>query len=260
MILMRCFLISSLLLLNVTVAFADRKISDAARKELVRGEDKFRQQDFAAAIEAFDAGYAIDPQPIFLYDKAQAQRLSGDCKSAIETYRAFLATVPPAREASRARQNIAKCEALLPPPPPPRVEPPPPVVVDSEPSPIEQLDVPIGPGTPPAQAIHRERDAWWSDGVGITLVTTGMVGLGLGTGFAITARSAAADTKDAPNLDGWSASNRRWERDRLIAAVSIGSGAALFVTGLLRLSLRDRSVSLTPASGDGAVLSLGGSW
>ena len=109
---MRCFLISTLLLCASTqIARADRKIGGAALVELERGEAHFRDKDYAAAIDAFDAGYAIDPQPIFLYDKAQAQRLAGDCRSAIVTYNEFLDTGPPATEAARARKNLASCEA-----------------------------------------------------------------------------------------------------------------------------------------------------
>jgi hypothetical protein len=258
MISMRCLLISSLLLIRSAPAFAERKISERARVELVRGEENFRQRDYAAAITAFDAGYAIDPQPIFLYDKAQAQRLAGDCKSAIDTYRAFLATQPPHNEATRAQKNIDNCEATL--PPPPRVDPPPvPAVVDAEPAPFETVVEPVQSEVPP-QSVHRTRDAWWSDGIGITLVTTGVIGLGLGTGFAVAARAAADETELTTNIDNWSATNRRWERDKLIATIAVGSGAVLVATGLLRLTLRDRSVAITPTSGDGALVSVGGNW
>jgi hypothetical protein len=250
---MRCFLISSLLVITFTrVGFADRKISDAANVELMRGEEKFRQKDYAAAIAAFDAGYAIDPQPIFLYDKAQAQRLSGDCRTALATYKAFLATEPPHSEASRARKNVEQCEAMLPPPP---HEPEP--VVDSEPSPIEDV---APPSRAPAASIREQQRGWWTDGVGVSLVTAGAISIGTGLGFAVAARSAAADATLATNVNEWHDANQRWERDRIIAGVALGSGAALLVGGVLRLSLHDRGVAITPASGNGAVVSIGGAW
>jgi tetratricopeptide (TPR) repeat protein len=250
MISMRCFLISSLLLVaSAHAAFADRKINDAAKAELERGEERFRQKDYAGAIAAFDAGYAIDPQPIFLYDKAQAQRLAGDCKAAIDTYLQFLATEPPEKEEIRARKNISGCEATL----ELAVEPEP--VVDREPAPIETKAA-----EPIAAVVRREQRAWWSDGIGMTLVTTGVIGLGVGAGFAVAAQSAADDTAGAFNTIEWSEAHDRWNRNRLIAGVALGAGGALLVTGVLRLSLRDRTVAITPTSSDGAMLSLGGAW
>jgi tetratricopeptide (TPR) repeat protein len=248
MIWMRCFLISALLLVSANAANADRKISDAAKLELERGEARYRQKDYAGAITAFDAGYALDPQPIFLYDKAQAQRLAGDCTSAIETYQAFLATKPPEQEAVRARKNIASCEATLPPP----VEQEP--AVASEPAPVQAQPEPI------AAVVQREQRAWWSDGVGMTLVTTGVIGLGVGAGFAVAASSAAHDTANAFDTGEWSDAHDRWSRNRLVAGIALGAGATLLVTGVLRLSLRDRGVAVTPAGNDGAMVSFGGAW
>lgn len=249
---MRCFLISSLLLVAAaTNVRADRKISDAAKLELERGEQRFRDKDYPGAIAAFDAGYALDPQPIFLYDKAQAQRLSGDCASAIESYNAFLATDPPANEATRAKKNIASCEASLPLP----VEEPAAPVEHREPAPIEDAA-----SAPVPIAIEREQRAWWSDTLGVTLLTSGVVGLGVGVGFAVSARTAAYDTSQAGDTDTWSDARDRWQRDRIIAGVALGAGTVLVVSGVLRLSLRDRSVAVTPASSGGAMVSVGGAW
>lgn len=248
---MRCFLISSLLLASAaSAAFADRKLSDAATAELERGEASFRAKDYTAAIEAFDTGYAIDPQPIFLYDKAQAQRLAGDCKSAIETYKKFLATEPPANEAARAKKNIDNCQATLPAPEehatPPAPEPP-----------AAEPEAPEQPLPPPSRT---ETARWWRDGIGMTLLTTGVIGIGIGTGFAVAARSAASDTALATNVDDWSAARDRWDRDRLVAGVALGAGATFVVLGVLRLSLHDHTVAVAPARGNGAVVTLGGAW
>jgi tetratricopeptide (TPR) repeat protein len=231
------------------VALADRKISDAAKVQLERGEVLFRLKDYAGAIEAFEAGYVLDAQPIFLYDKAQAQRLSGNCRAAIETYKVFLATDPPANEATRARKNIANCEAQL----PPVVEPKP--ELDTELAPVEE-----DKREQPIASVQREDRAWWGDGIGMTLLTTGVISLGVGVGFAVSAQAAADDTNLAVDTTQWSAAYERWSRDRLIAGVALGAGATLVVSGVLRLSLRDRSVAVTPTGSHGAMVSLGGAW
>jgi hypothetical protein len=256
---MRCFLISSLVIAICSrSAYADRKINPAATVELERGEAKFRDKDYAGAIAAFEAGYAIDPQPIFLYDKAQALRLSGDCHAAIEVYKAFIASQPAPDEATRAKKNIENCEATLPPPPPPRAAPPRPApapAVDTEAAPL-----PAGPPKREPELAIAERSGWWSDGLGITLVTTGVIGVGVGCGFAIAARSAAVETALATNVNEWASANHNWERDRLIAGVALGTGAAVLAAGVLRLSFRDRGVGVSPATGNGAVVSIGGGW
>ncbi|HEX5062714.1 MAG TPA: hypothetical protein VFV99_25250 [Kofleriaceae bacterium] len=251
---MRCFLISVLLVAGATgTAIADRKLSDAANAELERGEASFRAKDYAAAIKAFDAGYAIDPQPIFLYDKAQAQRLAGDCKSAIDTYKQFLATEPPANEATRAKKNLENCQTTLPPPvevapAPAREEPQ--KAAEPEPEPARE----------PPPPSHTETSRWWRDSVGMSLLTTGVIGLGIGAGFAVAARAAASDTALATNVDQWTVARDRWERDRIVAGVALGAGATCVVLGVLRLSLHERSVTVTPARGNGAVVTLGGVW
>jgi hypothetical protein len=246
---MRCSIISCLLVVICTdVAVADRKISDAAKVQLERGEDRFRQKDYAGAIAAFDAGYALDPQPIFLYDKAQAQRLSGDCRAAIDSYKAFLATEPPANEATRAKKNIAGCEAQLPPPLEDEAD-------NNEAAPVEEPE-----RKEPIVSVRETQRAWWSDGIGMTLVTTGVVSLGVGVGFAVAAQQAADDTNLALDTEQWTEAHDRWARDRRIAAVALGAGTAFVITGALRLSLRDRRVTITPARGNGAMVLFGGAW
>jgi tetratricopeptide (TPR) repeat protein len=247
MISMRCCLVSWLVLVASTSAHADRTISPAATVELDRGEQLFRDGDYAGAIAAFDAGYALDPQPIFLYDKAQAQRLSGDCRSAIESYRAFLATEPPDREAQLAHKNIANCEAK-------RVMAPP--VVDERPVPE-----PTAAAFDPAPTVSAtEQRAWWHDRVGITLAATSTLALGLGLGFAIAARDAAQGTALALDVDEWSARRAAWRRHRIVAGVATGAGITLVTLAAIRFTVHHRSVRVAAAPGGGAMVAIGGPW
>src|SRR5215472_10162270 len=71
-----------------------------ARAHFERGSRYYDTQLYEEALAEFRAGYLIDPSPDFLYSIAQAERLRGNCKSAVEAYRAFLRTNPPAKEAS----------------------------------------------------------------------------------------------------------------------------------------------------------------
>jgi len=89
----------------------------AATQRLKRGLELFRSHDFVHAIEEFRAGYESDPRADFLFAIAQAQRLQGQCAEAARTYREFLLSDPPRRQALMARRLIERCEqATLSPP------------------------------------------------------------------------------------------------------------------------------------------------
>lgn len=74
------------------------------------GKRLFERKRYAEALEQLRLALSIAPRPEVLYSMAQAQRLLGDCTSAIETYRAFLAGQPDEPFAGYARLNIERCE------------------------------------------------------------------------------------------------------------------------------------------------------
>ncbi len=92
---------------------ADSRMLPEAKARLDRGVQLYTSQSYREAIEEFRAGYQIDPRPEFLYAMAQAQRLNGDCRSAVTAYKAFLRTRPSAKRAAAANQLIDDCTAAL---------------------------------------------------------------------------------------------------------------------------------------------------
>jgi hypothetical protein len=62
----------------------------SAKDHYDRGMIFYNVQDWPSAVRELRAAYEADPKPEYLYSLAQAQRLSGDCASAILTYRAFM--------------------------------------------------------------------------------------------------------------------------------------------------------------------------
>jgi tetratricopeptide (TPR) repeat protein len=66
-----------------------------ARALLDAGLGHYAAKDYEAAIAAFRRGYELDARAEFLFAWAQAERLSGDCASAIELYEMFIASGPP---------------------------------------------------------------------------------------------------------------------------------------------------------------------
>src|SRR5690349_14134644 len=71
-----------------------------------RGLEYYKLKEYEAAIQEFEAAYAIDARPEILFSMAQAERLSGDCESAVLLYHRFLDTNPPATHADAARTSL----------------------------------------------------------------------------------------------------------------------------------------------------------
>src|SRR5688572_3883005 len=91
-------------------AQATEAIDPQAQARFKRGLEYFKLREFEAALTEFEAAYAIDPRPEILFSMAQAERLSGDCASAVVLYRRFLIDDPPAVHAEAARTSLEKCE------------------------------------------------------------------------------------------------------------------------------------------------------
>jgi hypothetical protein len=106
--------------------------------EVERAYWNFECKHYSAAAEAFTDLYTHDPRAEFLFNAANARRLSGDCWTALALYKRFLDLGPPPDWVELAQHNVKRCqeqiaaarqEAAKVGPPPPRVpkdEAPPP--------------------------------------------------------------------------------------------------------------------------------------
>src|SRR6266540_6496126 len=98
--LVRRIVLSALLLLAYSLPAGaqetDTPIKPEAKARFGRGLDYYKMKEYEAAIAEFEAAYAIDPRNEILFAQAQAERLSGDCASAVVLYRHFLENNPPA--------------------------------------------------------------------------------------------------------------------------------------------------------------------
>jgi tetratricopeptide (TPR) repeat protein len=157
----------------------------ASERELDAGLADYGRADYASAITHFERAYALHPSPQYLYAWAQAARSMGDCATAIELYRRFIAAGATGASLQAARQNEARCadelaakadadarsDAASEPVPAPAPEPAPLVA-----------DVPSEP----------ERPRRSPDGLGIALVVTGGVALGAGSALLAVASARRA--------------------------------------------------------------------
>jgi hypothetical protein len=185
-----------------------------------RGLARFQAHDFAGATADFEAGYAIEPRPEFLFAEGQAKRLGGDCKAAVGLYQRFLDSGPPAVQVNATHIALGRCAQLL-------AEHPDVVVVTPPPKPL--------PPPPPPR--------WWLDPWAIGASAAGVVGLGLGVGFLIGSSAALTDANHATTIDDY---NRAWATAgsrQEVAVVAFAAGAALTTAGVARFILVRRQSS-----------------
>jgi hypothetical protein len=108
---------------------ADPKAKAAA--EFAEGQRLYDANLYPAAAAKFKAAWALDPDPAYLFNIAQALRFAKQCGEAGDYYRKFLAQVTSAPNLDKVQEYLAEVDAcakaqqLLPPQQPP--PPPPPV-------------------------------------------------------------------------------------------------------------------------------------
>ena len=201
------------LLLCATTARADDAREAQARSYFAIGQGHYKLGEFAAAIDAFEAGYRARPLPLFLFNLAQAARLSGRLELARDYYQQYLEreTVRGAPQRAEARLQLQRVRRELkdarerqPAPPPPVVVAP--VVKEVAPPlpPIAPIaPPPIAPPAPPvvradvvaavAAPAPERRPAWkrgWLWGTLGAVVIAG-AGAGVGVWLAVRARAPA---------------------------------------------------------------------
>jgi tetratricopeptide (TPR) repeat protein len=260
-----CFTVAFFGALPRGLADDDRPIKPEAKARYKRGLEYYKMKEYEAAISEFEAAYAIDPRNEIMFAQAQAERLSGDCASAVVLYRRFLETNPPAVHAEAARTSLDKCEVALHSTPegdktPPSKEPPPP----AEPPPVEPTSGVSPAPVEPAPASPREGRPFWKDPLGDAFALGGVASLGVGVGFYLASSSDASAADDAPSYSEHARLLDRAEQRRTIALVGLGAGSALLVGAAVRWFWPGPNEKATQVAldlrGDGAGLIVGGSF
>jgi hypothetical protein len=105
-----------------------------------RGQEAFAAGRYEEAIDAFSAGYKLDPRPEFLLNLAQCHRALGRREQAIQYLERFLEEAPAAHKLRPAAERTLAELKRSAPPPEPEVEPEPDADREAEPPPR-----PVGP-------------------------------------------------------------------------------------------------------------------
>lgn len=243
------------LALASSIAHADKA---TATREYQEGQRLFKAGDHAGAAARFKAAWAADPDPVYLFNIAQALRLAKQCAEARDYYKQFLDVVPDAPNRAKVEGYLAEVEACAPPPviAPPDTRDQPPEVKPPAPVPVPAPAVVQGGGS---------TRRW----IGLGLVGVGLAAAGSGTFFALRVGSLERDREGlCPAPCTWSEALARREaelqqdgdRASTLAIASFAVGGAALVTGavlyLTGRTTRTEHAMVVPTRG-GAVASLG---
>jgi tetratricopeptide (TPR) repeat protein len=207
-----------------------------------RAEAHFLAEQYDRASEAFAEAYELDPDPKYLYARAQAERLHGNCAAAIDLYQRFLDTDPPDPASTEAVLNRDRCKEIVEAERPPPAAPAPTVEIED--------DAVSAPPTP-------------RDVLGFALIGTGGVALAVGAGLWGIAIANDREAPESRTEDDFIESKSK-ARTRHRAGIAVTSiGAALLVAGAVRLIIlakrRPRNTTATIGTdGRGAGLILMG--
>jgi tetratricopeptide (TPR) repeat protein len=190
----------------------DERVAEAQR-HFEAGMASFHLDEYDKAIDEWEAGYRIKPAPQFLYNIAQAYRLSSRPERALSFYQKYLRLDPKARNRVECERHIATLTALVeaqrhtdkqpPTPAPPLVAAP---VVSPTPAPPEHAVATPSPlggadlhATAPARSKPVYRKPWfWVAVVGGAVVVAGAVTLGVVLGGGGGGSSSSSNEQSLP--------------------------------------------------------------
>jgi tetratricopeptide (TPR) repeat protein len=90
-----------------------------ARRHYEKGRVAYDLADYGAAIAHFTRAYELSLEPVLIFNIAQAHRLMGSCRKAIELYQRYLRLAPGTEEAETARPHLEALKRSCPEEPPP---------------------------------------------------------------------------------------------------------------------------------------------
>tara|TARA_R110002096_G_scaffold433887_2_gene653768 strand:+ start:76477 stop:77367 length:891 start_codon:yes stop_codon:yes gene_type:complete len=211
----------------------------AARDHYAKGRAAQDAGEFDVASEEYLAAYDAYPQPLLLYNAAQAYRLGGAIAKAIEFYDKYLDLDPDGQGAANSREIVAELRASLaedkPPKPVDPVEPK--GEPDTKPAkpPEPEIVIPLlDPEKPKAQpAMPKPSSGKALKIVGLSTAGVGLAAIGAGVFFGLRAQSKSDEIS---GFEGpWNESQNQLYDDGQSAErlmfISTTVGAAAVVTG-----------------------------
>jgi tetratricopeptide (TPR) repeat protein len=189
-----------------TLAYAgEAPPTNKARAHFRKGMAQYVLNHYDEAIVEFEAGFAADPIPAFLFNLAQSHARAGRKEKAIEFYRKYLDMGAPAQDVVVVQEAIERLERELRPPPPSPEAPPKIVTASVTPAPAPRAKAPtvetpapaavrpapvvVAPApvvVTPTRNLHAGRAKKYA---GIATAAVGAAALVAGMGLSISART-----------------------------------------------------------------------
>ena len=214
-----------------------------------RAQVAYALQDWPTAIREFEAAFQSEQKPDYLWGIAQSQRLSGDCKAAINTYKSYRRSEISADQSAAADTRIQRCEedvqrqaaqaaAITPTP-------------ANAASPAVAVAGPATRDVPPQPADQRTpAKPFYGDALGDVLVLTGLASAGVGTYFLLAGNSAMRDSQNS-SFSSYESDTKHASRQQVVGVGSLAAGGVLVACGVVRfLTIGGNS------SGSGTALTL----
>ena len=83
----------------------------AAARAYAEGQARYDAKDYLGAANRFAEAYSHDPDPVYLFNLAQAYRFAKRCRDAADGYRRFLAAAPDAPNKDKVEHYVAEMDA-----------------------------------------------------------------------------------------------------------------------------------------------------
>ena len=197
--------------------------AEAAFEEATAAYEAERWQQAAAA---FARAYEHDPQPKYLYARAQALRFAGASEEAIGVYEAYIAASESEEADAYARDAIELCkdEVVDAPSKPP---PPEAAVVTPPPSPAAPTDRP---------ETETERK-WFRDPIGHGLFWPGLAAAATGAALVAVAHDRAGTADEAASEARYRDALDRASALRVGGIATLAVGGVLLVAGTIRFAV-----------------------
>ena len=238
----------------------------------------YNVEKYDDAIAELKLAYTLSPDPIYLFNIAQAMRKKGDCVGALDYYRKYLRDSPNASNKAKVEQWMTELEACVKTQPPKPVETKPIEIKPIETKPIETKPIETKPVAKPKTTAMVVTEPKQIDNpargdskrtLRIAGLATAGVGIGvlvLGTAMAVSARGIANDISSecAVGCD-WVVVEARDDKGRqraTLSKLSFGIGAVVVVGGAVmyflgRATGKEARVAVVPAYGGGVVVTGG---
>jgi len=242
-------------------AHAEPDNKERAQTAFAAARQHYAAGDFLTAAHEFETAYALDPDPAYLFNIAQAYRFAQACADASKNYRLFLADVPQAPNRDKVLAYLKETDACVEKQALLRPVPPPPATQQQG---APAVPSPLPPSPPPRRRDYRQTALLVGGG--------GLVAIGIGVLFhrhvgALEDEREALCAGETPC--DWTAMMREQRETELAAAgrrasifavtaytvggLALAGGVTLYVLG--RRS-GERSVVLAPTRGGGALAQL----